>query len=333
LRFWTHCNERDYEHGVRSLAALGRDVFELVEEMREDGVDFELYRQGMLVAAREPETARKELAKLQPMRAFGYDIPEEILVDGDLHAAEPALADEVRAGFEVHQHWHVRPDSFTAGLAAALGQMGAQIVEGIAVTGFERRNGRLTAVRTSNGALAADVFLLAAGAWSTPLARMVGVRLRVEGGKGYSFFVRPTVMPQYSILLADVHVGCTPLGDQMRIGGTMEFSGLNTRLDLRRIGDITTAARAAFRPWEPGEIDQPWAGLRPITPDGLPVLDRIALPNLFVASGYSMQGVTLAAPAGRAMAEFMTTGQRPELLAPFGAARLDGRRRKEPARA
>jgi D-amino-acid dehydrogenase len=333
LKFWTYCNARDHEHGVRSLASLGRDVFDLVEEMRQDGVEFELHRQGMLVAAREPATARNELSKLQPMRAFGYEIPDDIVVDGDLHAAEPALGDEVRGGFEVHQHWHVRPDSFTAGLAAALRRMGVEIVEHEHVTGFERSNGRLASVRTSHGTRSADVFMLAAGAWSTPLARMLGVNLRVEAGKGYSFFVRPTVMPRHSILLADVHVGCTPLGDQMRIGGTMEFSGLNTDLDHRRIDDITTAARGAFQPWEPGDIEQAWAGMRPITPDGLPTLDRIALPNLYVACGYAMQGVTLAPPAGKAMAEFMTTGRRPELLAPFGAARLDGRRHQEPARA
>jgi D-amino-acid dehydrogenase len=333
LRFWTYCNQRDHEHGVRSLAALGRDVFDLVDEMRADGVDFELHQQGMFVAAREPETARKELAKLQPMRAFGYDIPEDIMVDGEMHAAEPALADGVRGGFAVREHWHVRPDSFTAGLADALRRMDVKIVPGRAVTGFEHPNGPLAAVQTADGSHAADVFMLAAGAWSTPLARMVGVRLLVEAGKGYSFFVRPTVVPRHSILLADVHVGCTPLGRQMRIGGTMEFSGLNTRLDHRRIGDIIVAARAAFQPWEPGEIEQPWAGMRPITPDGLPTLDRIAFDNLFVASGYAMQGVTLAAPAGKAMAEYMATGRRPDLLAPFTAERLNGLRRKERARA
>jgi D-amino-acid dehydrogenase len=72
--------------------------------------------------------------------------------------------------------------------------------------------------------------------------------------------------------------------------------------------------------------------MRPITPDGLPILDRIAFPNLYVASGYAMQGVTLAPPAGKAMAEFMTAGERPQLLEPFGVARLNGRRHREPAR-
>jgi D-amino-acid dehydrogenase len=200
------------------------------------------------------------------------------------------------------------------------------------VTAFEVANGKVAAVRTAGGDHAADAFLLAAGAWTTPLARMIGVRFPMQAGKGYSFFVQPSVIPKHSILLADVHVGCTPLGEQMRIGGTMEFSGLNTRLDHRRIDDIVTAARGAFQPWKTPEIEQQWAGMRPITPDGLPVLDRTSFSNTYVATGYSMQGVTLAPPAGKAMAEFMTSGRRPELLEPFGIERLQGLRRRRNGR-
>ncbi len=108
----------------------------------------------------------------------------------------------------------------------------------------------------------------------------------------------------------------------------MEFSGLNIRLDHKRIDDITVAARKAFQPWRTPAIDEVWAGMRPITPDGLPVLDRTSVPNVFVATGYAMQGVTLAAPAGRAMAELITTDRKPELLDPFGIERLQGIRRR-----
>jgi len=332
LRFRSYCNRRDHEHGVAALAALGHDVFDLVEAMRADGVEFELHQDGMLVAARDPKTAREELAKLQPMRAYGYDLPDDVLDDGALHELEPALADDVSGGFEVRQHWHVRPDSFTAGIAAALRRMGVEIVEGAEVTDFAVDGGRVTGVRTAAGDHSADAFLLAAGAWTTPLARMIGVRFPMQPGKGYSFFVEPSVMPSHSILLADVHVGCTPLGSQMRIGGTMEFSGLNIRLDHRRIEDITVAARKAFQPWKSPEIDSVWAGMRPITPDGLPVLDRTALANVYIATGYAMQGVTLAPPAGQAMAQLITSGRKPELLEPFGIERLQGIRRRRNGR-
>lgn len=328
LRFWTYCNKRDHEHGVKSLAALGQDVFDLVDEMRADGVEFELHRQGMLVAARDPETAREELAKLTPMRAFGYELPDDVLTGGELHELEPALADDVNGGFQVRQHWHVRPDSYTAGIAAALRRMGVELVEGAEVTGFERNGTRVTSVRTTTDSHRADAFMLAAGAATSPLARKLGVRFPMQAGKGYSFFVRPSVVPSHSILLADVHVGCTPLGEQMRIGGTMEFSGLNTRLDERRISDIVTNARTVFQPWASPKIEEEWAGMRPITPDGLPVLDRTSFTNTFVATGYAMQGVTLASPAGKAMAEFITTDRKPELLEPFGIDRFRGIRRR-----
>ena len=203
--------------------------------------------------------------------------------------------------------------------------MGVEIVEGHAVVDFDRSGQALTGVRTAAGAHRADAVVLAAGAWTRPLAKMLGVGFPMQAGKGYSFFVTPAVVPRHSVLLADVHVGCTPFGELMRVGGTMEFSGLNTRLDHRRIDTMIKGARSSFLPWQGDAIDY-WAGMRPITPDGLPVLDR-ALPyeNVFIATGYAMQGVTLAPPAGLALAELVATGRRPALLEPFGLARLRGR--------
>jgi D-amino-acid dehydrogenase len=266
------------------------------------------------------------------MRAYGYDLPDDILDVAKLHEIEPALADDTAGGFEVRQHWHVRPDSFTTGIATKLREMGVNIVEGAEVTKFEVSSGTVKSVRTAKGDHPADAFLLAAGSWTTPLAKLIGVRFPMQAGKGYSFFVKPSVVPSHSILLADVHVGCTPLGDEMRIGGTMEFSGLNTNLDERRISDIVTAARGSFQPWKTPEIEQKWAGMRPITADGLPILDRTALTNTYVSTGGAMQGVTLAPPAGKAMAQFMTTGTRPALLEPFALERLQGLRRRRNGR-
>ena len=328
LRFRSYCNERDYEHGVEAIAALGRDVFDLNQQMLDDGVKFEIHRQGMLVAAHEPKTAREELVKLLPMRSYGYELPDDLLSPEELHEIEPALGDQIEGGFEVRQHWHVRPDSYTAGIAAGLRNDGARIVENAEVEGFRVNGSRVDGVRTTAGDFSADAYLLSAGAHTAPLARRMGVRFPMQAGKGYSFFVKPSVIPGHSILLADVHVGCTPLGEQMRIGGTMEFSGLNTRLDERRINDIVVAARDCFQPWQTPKIEQTWAGMRPITPDGLPVLDRTALSNAYIATGYSMQGVTLAASAGHAMAEFITTGRKPPVLEPFAIDRLQGRRRR-----
>ncbi len=321
LRFWTYCNDHDYAQGTGAIAQLGHDVFDLIEDMQASGVEFELHKQGMVYAARSAEDARAELRGLAPMREYGYDLPDDVITGAELHELEPALSAEVTAGFLVRQHWHVKPDTITAGLAAALRRDGVDIQEGAEVFELVRQGNRLTHVRTAAGDLEADTVVLAAGAWTTPLAHSIGVSIPMEAGKGYSFSIEPTVVPSHAVLLVDVHVGCTPFGDRLRIGGTMEFSGINNRLDRRRIDAIVTGARQTLMPWQTPEIEDEWAGMRPITADGLPILDRAgAFDNTFIATGYAMQGVTLAPTSGRALAEMIASGKRPALLEPF---RLD----------
>jgi D-amino-acid dehydrogenase len=333
LQFLTYCNARSYRHGVEAWARLGRGVFDLVDEMASDGVEFELYRQGMLCAARSPEIAAHELEKLKPMRRYGYELPDDVITGSALRELEPALSPAVGAGFLVRQHWHVRPDSFTGGLAQAVRRMGVEIVEAAEVVDFVGDDGGVAQVRTAAGDFAADAYVLAAGARTQPLAKMLGVTFPMQAGKGYSFFVTPSVVPRHAILLADIHVGCTPLGDRMRIGGTLEFSGLNTRIDRRRIDATIRGARRSFAEWATPEVDHEWAGMRPITPDGLPVLDRApGHENVYLATGYSMQGMTIGPPAGAQMAEFVGTGRRPELLEPFRADRFRGLRGWQPRR-
>jgi D-amino-acid dehydrogenase len=323
VRFWSYCNSRAYRHGLESLARLGARVFDLVDAMVEEGVKFELHRQGMLMASRNLDQLQEELTKLQPMREFGYELPDEILVDEELRQVEPALAPAVRAGFLVRQHWHVRPETFNEGVADAARGLGVEIVEAAEVVDFVVKDSRVAVLRTAAGDREADSVVLAAGSWTPQVAARLGVKVPVQAGKGYSFLVEPSVMPQHAILLADVHVGCTPFGEGMRIGGTMEFSGVNLHLDRRRIDATIAGARDSFVEWAKPGVRSEWAGLRPIAPDGLPVLGRAApYENVFIATGYSMQGMTLGPPAGEAMADYVATGERPGVLEPFGLDRF-----------
>lgn len=317
VRFWSYCNAADFERGTAALAALGKRSFELVDAMAADGITFELYRLGMVCATADERAARKVLESLAPMRRYGYRLPDELLLGEELHRLEPSLSPRVTAGFHSEEQWHVRPESLTKGIAASLREKGVEIVEGARVTGYDRRNGMLRAVRTDDGDYPGDVFVLAAGSWTAGLAGRLGVRFPMQPGKGYTFMVKPKVMPRHGILFADIHAGATPFRDRVRIGGTMEFSGFDRRIDERRIGTVFRLAKDYIELEQP-EYEQAWAGLRPLTPDGLPVLDRAGpLRNAFVATGYSMLGMTIAAPAAEALAELIVTGDRPPVLEPF----------------
>jgi len=322
-QFARRCNARDHAAGVQALARLGGRVFALMEELQREGVAMELQRRGLLVAAREPAAARRFLDGLAPMRLLGYDVPDELLEGPALAAIEPALGPAVRAGLRIGEHWHVLPSSLIDGLGAALRARGTEILEEARVTGLERRGSAVTRVRTTAGDLEPDAVVLAAGAWTPLLARPAGMRLPVQAGKGYSLSVRPTVVPRHALLLAEPHVGCSPFGERLRIAGTMEFSGINTRLDHRRIASILDGARGMLAPLEPEPPRELWTGMRPIAPDGLPIVDRApGLANAYLATAYSMLGMTLAAPAAEALTQLILTGTRPDVLEPFAATRF-----------
>jgi D-amino-acid dehydrogenase len=325
LRFRTYCNQRDYDAGTAALAALGKRSFELVDEMVDDGIRFDLWKLGMVCATAKVEDARKVLRSLEGMRRHGYQLPDDVLGEQEIHELEPSLNDRVGAGFHLAEQWNVKADTLVNGLGGKLREMGVELLEDAEVTAFERAGTAVRAVRTTKGDVAGDHVVLAAGSWTTPLAAKLGVRIPMEPGKGYSFLLRPKVMPRHGILFADIHAGVTPLGDRVRIGGTMEFSGYDLSIDQRRIGNLFRLARD-YVDLETPDYEEPWAGLRPTTVDGLPILDRAQpYPNAYVATGYSMLGMTVSQPAGEAMAEMIVSGRRPALFEPFRIDRFPRR--------
>lgn len=320
--FARHCTWRSFTDGVRALAQLGYPSFDLVADLaREASPPPRLDRSGLMIAASDPAVVERYLKLMAPLRELGHDLPAAPLGAEDLADLEPQLAGRASAVL-ISDHIQVDPAPFTQTLADRVRAAGVRIVEDAQVTGFEAQDGRVTAVRTTDSRLSADVVVLAAGAWTAPLARSLGAHLPIAGGKGYSVDVRePGWMPRHAILFTDTHLALSPLGDRLRIAGTMEFSGLNERIDQRRVDVMLARARELFGDWK--EAAPPWAGLRPVAPDGLPIIGRLPRSeNAYVAAGYTMLGMTISPAAGEFLAEQIVAGQRPEALAPFDPGRF-----------
>jgi D-amino-acid dehydrogenase len=326
-RFAAHCNERDHARGRLALGGLGQRCFELLDQMVANGVALELNRTGLIVAGQTQRSAETFLAHMRPLSTFGFQVPESLLDGAALRAIEPVLTDAVKVGFVIEQHWYVDPAVFMAALREALVADGVELCEGEEVRDVDRERSRVTALRTSTGVRRCDAVVLAAGAWLPSLACTVGARLPVEAGKGYSFSLRPARMPDHPLMLLEPHVGCSPFPDRLRVAGTMEFSGLNGRLDRRRLESIRRGVSQMVDGCESVDDDTVWSGLRPIAPDGLPIIDRHPrLENVFFAGAYSTLGMTLAAPAGESLARFVLTGSRPSELEPFRCTRFKSAR-------
>ena len=323
LGFARRCNEADHAQGPPRAWRAGRPV---LRAARRYGV--RRRRRGAAARAatggREGPTPRPDvLGALAAALPVGLRSSDPVLGQEEIRSLEPALTGAVRAGLVIEQHRVVEPQTLLAGLARRLAELDVEIQEGTEVRDVELENARLVSLQTSAGRYRCDQVVLAAGAWLGPLARLLEARLPVQGGKGYSFEVRPRRMPRYPLLLLEPHVGCSPFGDRLRIAGTMEFSGLNARIDRRRVQSIADGARTMIEGWESLDRDSVWCGLRPIAPDGLPMIDRHPrIGNVFFAGAYSMLGVTLAAPAAEKLAAFVLDGRRPPGLEPFRAARF-----------
>ncbi len=323
VRFARRCNLADHVEGRIALGTLGGRCFELLDAMRDDGVRLQLHRAPLLVAAKDPANADRFLSRLEPLVQLGFRIPDGLSSGEELRALEPALSPRVRAGFVIEQHRAVDPLAMVLALRNRLLELGVEVREGVEVRDADLDASRVRALRTSCGHDRCGAVVLAAGSWLAPLARVFGARLPVQAGKGYSFEVRPRRLPRHALLLLEPHVGCSPLGDRMRIAGTMEFSGVNGRLDRRRIDSIVLGAQELLRERPAPEEESIWSGLRPIAPDGLPIIDRHPrLENVYIAGAYSMLGMTLAAPAGQSLAQFALGGERPPQLEPFRISRF-----------
>jgi D-amino-acid dehydrogenase len=327
-RFWRHCNPRDYARGLAAVAALNQRTFELYDQLEADGVRFEMRREGLLFAFLTANGLESTIASFARLTALGLS-PVRRMSRDEVIAMEPALSPRVHGGAWVTEEGYVRPETLCAGLVVRLRELGCEIRSGVEVTGAARNGaGRLVAVRTTAGEVAGDGFVIAAGAWSGRLARHFGFSLPVEAGKGYSVTItEPTARVSRPLYLHEPHVGLSPYRGALRIGGTMELSGLNTRLVPARIAAIRRAAAAYVPDCQRGGAQVEWTGMRPLTPDGLPAIGRApGWDNLYLATGHAMLGVTLAAVTGLAVAELLTRGTSSFDLSPFDPGRW-GRRR------
>ncbi|HEY5550325.1 MAG TPA: FAD-dependent oxidoreductase, partial [Opitutaceae bacterium] len=212
---------------------------------------------------------------------------------------------------------HVTPRLFMPALIARVRAMGVEFRWNTEITGWTANEGRLLrAVCTSGGEIAGDEFVAAAGAWSPRLVEGLGVSLPMEAGKGYSLTIPESPVPvSVPMILAEARVAVTPMGRALRFGGTMELTGINSTIRPERVDQIKESARLFYPEFPVEAFDgvEPWSGLRPVSPDGLPYIGRFAArPNLIAAAGHAMLGLTLAPITGALVAD-VVAGRMPSI--------------------
>jgi D-amino-acid dehydrogenase len=322
--FRRSCSPARFDAGVRALLALNERTLELFDAYRDAGVSFEMHSAGLVLAARTREGLDSYRRIFGRVRGLGFTGAIDELDAAALAEREPALDPAaIAGGLHATVDRFVRPEELTAGLAASLRADGVEIRERTELTGIARRNGSV-ALRTSEGELAGRL-VVSAGLGTAPVLRQLGVRVPLVGARGYSVTLAGRgEPPRHALYLAEAKLGLSPFAGGVRVAAVFELGAREAQAS-REVGErLLAAARPYLSGWRP-DPDGPvvaWAGLRPSTPDGLPLIG--ALPGadgVYVASGHGMLGVTLAPATAALLAPLVLEGRAAPELAPFDPGR------------
>jgi D-amino-acid dehydrogenase len=303
--------------GTRIIRELSLASLELHAELAAQGLNTGFERRGIL-------NVYETEARFASARAHaeGSGLPARVLDADETRKLEPAVGPVV-GGVYYPEEAHCDPLVFVYAVGRAAREAGAKVETSAEVHRLRRSNGGL-ALDTSRGELHAGTVVLAAGAWSSQLAAQVGVFLPQEGGKGYHVDLEPAARdPRIPTGMDEAHVIATPLPGRLRLSGTLELSGLDLSISSARVEAIRTAAARVFGIDDERAVVETWAGLRPCTPDGLPVIGRpYGVEPLVLATGHARKGLSLSPVTGKLVAELIA-GEQPSMdLAPLSPDRF-----------
>jgi D-amino-acid dehydrogenase len=326
IRFARAGSEENVARIAKALRALLEPSLAcLAPLVRNAGAEHLVEKRGHLVVYRSDASFAKESPHWDLRRDNG--IAWDTLGPDELRQLEPALSHDYVRGRFIAENGHTSdPHRLVTALAEALRRDGVMIRRASA-TGFELDDVRLTAVRTDGGPLAADAAIIAAGAFSAPLAAALGDKVPLETERGYHLMIRnPEAAPRIPTLDADAKFVATPMIEGLRFAGTVEFAGLTAPPDWRRARILLAHGRRMF-PALPVNLDETrisvWMGHRPSLPDSLPVIGASRRsPDVIYAFGHGHVGMAGSPMTGKVVSD-LVAGRNPGIdMTPFRAARF-----------
>ena len=318
VRFWMAATKRRVAAAapvLRDLSLLSRACFEDI------GLDFGLVKKGLIMLCKQQRTLDEEAHMAATARSLG--IPAEVLDAKATAALDPAVTMDVCGSVFFPKDCHLSPVRFMAALEAELRRLGAEFLWETEVRGFASEGGKLRAVKTSRGDFEGDEFVLCSGVWSSEIAKALRLSLPMQAGKGYSLTLpKPRQLPERCSICTEARLAVTPMDGALRFGGTMEIAGTDESITQRRVRGIIRAVPDYFPAFQENDFAdiQPWSGLRPVSPDGMPYIGRTQRwENLTVATGHAMMGLSLAPATGKIVAALLSGEQSPvplDLMSP-----------------
>ena len=322
-QFQKYCSAESYWRAIPLLRDMQRESLALFKEwIATEKLDANFRENGGITIYKDAQAFEAVCEEAEELR--NYDIHFDILDTKALQALEPLIRDEVVGGISCDTDAYIDPALFTRALAEKAQEHGARILSQTSVLGFEKSGERIHRVKTTQGDIEVGQVLLAAGAWSTPIAEEIGVDILMQPAKGYSVTLKnPSALPGRYLFLGKSKVAVTPLGSSLRYAGTLELAGYNLSINPRRLGALRKAGETYLHKIDGEAAPEIWAGLRPVSPDGLPYIGRSArVKNLVIATGHAMLGVAMGPFTGQLAADLLLQHNPSFELSPFKPERF-----------
>lgn len=308
-QFFRHANRRHVADTSELLRDLSLESRALFEELSEE-LHFELVGRGLLMLCETGKALEEEREVAKEANLLG--IRAEVCSPERLRELDPDIRMNVRGGIWFPQDAHLDSVSFIDALRRGIESNGGRFRDS-EVVDFECKGGSVhRAVLSGGERVQADQFVIAGGAWSPLLAKRLGLRLPIQGGKGYSFtLTKPKKIPRLCSLLQEGRVAVTPMGETLRVAGTMEICGNDLSVAPLRLQGIVDSFCRFFPDFTPVDFEglEPWSGLRPCSPDGLPYVGAVpGYKNAIVATGHAMIGLSLGPVTGKLVSDLCRDG-------------------------
>ncbi len=308
LTFWKRSGKATMERNIPHLNNILHLSRELTSEIRNElGNQFLMEEKGCLMLYKSSLTEKHEIELAK--EAAALNIETKVFSAKEIQAMEPEVEVNVRGGVLYPIDAHLHPGDLMQTIHDHLQQSGVQFQLETTITGFEKQGRKVTKVLTDKGDFTGDEIILATGSWLPATSRDLGIDLLLQAGKGYSMtFDAVEKNLHYPAILVDDRVAMTPMGADLRMGGTMEISGIGSPMLMKRVQSIFKAAKNYYPnlPVEFPAQDKIWSGLRPLSPDGLPYIGRHSTyDNIVMAGGHAMLGLSLAAATGKLVEEIV----------------------------
>jgi D-amino-acid dehydrogenase len=290
---------------MRDLSLASRAL--LIDLNREKGFSFGLRQNGLLMLCRTESALREESETAEQANALG--IPAETLSIDETAALDPDLNMDIAGSVYFPQDCHLDPARLLAAMTDFIRDHGGNFLWNRDVTAWKLRNGRINGAISKAGDIEGDEYILTGGAYSPELATQLDLHLPMQAGKGYSLTLpKPPQLPKICSILTEARVAVTPIGKDLRFGGTMEIAGLDKAVNPARVDGIIDSARRYFPAFQDTDFSglKTWSGLRPCSPDGLPYIGRThQAKNLIIATGHAMLGLSLAPITGKIVSDLV----------------------------